>query len=248
MPGRTYAIAAMQCQPEQVRGVVIRALQRSCPAFGSARCGRELSRSLAPARPPRSAWPEGDHPGFYILFGCFEVLLFSPSHPAPAHQQPQQWQHPPLHCLATSAPVIMLTLQRPAGRAFALPRHAARFAHPAARSIRLFSSSAAVRADVSGMKKLYDSADEAVADVRSGSTVLSGGAQLLLLRCRRGGAHLDDGGFRRIWSLWHPRHAHSGSVPPSRHQGSHLRVQQCRRRPLRLGHALALWSNRQDAL
>lgn len=32
------------------------------------------------------------------------------------------------------------------------------------------------------MKKLYESADEAVADVQSGSTVLSGGAQLKVHR------------------------------------------------------------------
>lgn len=42
--------------------------------------------------------------------------------------------------------------------------------------IRGFASSFARFKDTQGLKKLYDSASEAVADVPSGATILSGGA------------------------------------------------------------------------
>lgn len=51
-------------------------------------------------------------------------------------------------------------------------RTLARVAGPLRRG---FATSLAARKDTQGLKKLYNSADEAVADIPSGSTILSGG-------------------------------------------------------------------------
>lgn len=58
-------------------------------------------------------------------------------------------------------------------------RTLARVAGPLRRG---FATSLARGKNTQGLKKLYDSADEAVSDIPSGSTILSGGASSILLR------------------------------------------------------------------
>lgn len=57
-------------------------------------------------------------------------------------------------------------------------------------------------APVPGKRKVWDSADEAVKDVKSGSTVLSGGVLSFLVLLL--GSALT--GKRRFWFVWDPRY------------------------------------------
>lgn len=52
-----------------------------------------------------------------------------------------------------------------------------RLAGISAQSARAFSTSFVSRKDTSGLKKLFDSAEQAVSDIPSGSTILSGGEE-----------------------------------------------------------------------
>lgn len=64
---------------------------------------------------------------------------------------------------------------------------------------RAYSTAAAEDA-VPSKKKVWDSVDEAIADVKSGDVLLSGGEWTWTVVCTYGHAHLDV--MHRVWTLW----------------------------------------------
>ena len=113
---------------------------------------------------------------------------------------------------------MLTTTRRRALRLAAPPRTT----EPRGPSLRAYSVARA--APVPQKRKVWDSVDDAVQDVKSGDVLLSGGAHA----AARGVLSAGSLTARRVRAVRHARHAHRGARTAARRHEAHGRVEQRR--------------------